>query len=211
MLVGFIGLKGGVGKTSLSLATAACAQDDGRSSLLIDLDPSGLAGCWRPEGFFGCVSWPRDAAEGVRGAAAGVDVACVDVATGDTEVIGRLAAVVDVLVIPCLPSPLDVQVCAGLLEHLEAAGMTDRTQVRVLLNRVDLRTSLGRRARSDLEAAGFPMLQTVVPERVAMSDALARGLPPSREDARLRATLRELSDELSALPTLVESTVAVTH
>lgn len=200
MLIGFIGLKGGAGKTSLALTLAACAQDDGQRAMLVDVDPAGLAHCWRPEGFFGCVQWPSSELAGLTEAAMGVDVATIDVATGDLDAMLALSTVVDALAIPCLPSPLDVQMCAALLEQLERHGVMDRVPVRVVLNRVDLRTSLGRRARQDLEAAGFPMADTVIGERVAMSDALARGEIATRVDPRLREEIRRLTHELSRAP-----------
>ena len=113
MLIGFIGLKGGAGKTSLALTLAACAQDDGQRAMLVDVDPAGLAHSWRPEGFFGCVQWPSSELAGLTEAAMGVDVATIDVATGDLDAMLALSMVVDALAIPCLPSPLDVPPIQG--------------------------------------------------------------------------------------------------
>ncbi|MGB1700570.1 MAG: hypothetical protein ACPHRO_11490 [Nannocystaceae bacterium] len=211
MIAAFIGLKGGTGKTCLSLATAACAQDDGANALLADTDPAGLATCWRPDGFYGCVSWPRGEFSALPEATRGVDFASVDIATGDFETIRAAAEIADVLVIPCLPSPLDVQCCATLLDTLESRDITKRCPVRVLLNRVDLRTSLGQRAQSDLKAAGFPMLETVIGDRVAMTDALARGHFPNRADAQLQRELRSLLDELESVNQGVLTAATVAH
>ncbi len=211
MIAAFIGLKGGTGKTCLSLATAACAQDDGANALLADTDPSGLATCWRPDGFYGCVAWPRGDFSGLTETTRGVDFASIDIATGDFETIRAAAGVANVLVIPCLPSPLDVQCCATLLDALESRNIPERCPVRVLLNRVDLRTSLGQRAQSDLQAAGFPMLETVVGDRVAMTDALARGEFPNRADTLLQRELRGLLDELESVTQGTFSAATVAH
>jgi chromosome partitioning protein len=211
MIAAFIGLKGGTGKTCLSLATAACAQDDGANALLADTDPAGLATCWRPDGFYGCVSWPRGDFTGLCEATRGVDFASIDIATGDFETMRAAAAVANVLVIPCCPSPLDVQCTATLLDAMEARNIPEQCPVRVLLNRVDLRTSLGQRAQSDLQAAGFPMLETVIGDRVAMTDAIARGEFPNRADAHLQRELRGLLDELESVTQGTFSAASVAH
>lgn len=175
-------LKGGVGKSTLSLNLATCLHRAGHRVLLVDADPQGT-----------CSAWASRAAEqghdgppvvAIVGAAlrrdlgkvgAGFDVVVIDSPPrmGAEARAAMLAA--DLVVVPVTPGAADIWAARETVAVLEEArSLRPELRAVVVLNRAD-RTTLAKMASRAIEDLGVPSLGVTVAQRVAFGEATLAG------------------------------------
>lgn len=180
--IAFSSLKGGVGKSTLSLNVAATLRAAGHRVLIVDADPQGT-----------CTAWAARAAElghegppvvAMAGAALRRDLVKVaeafDVVVIDSP--PRMGAearsamlAADVVVIPCTPGAADIWAARETVAVLEdARGLRPELRAVVVLNRAD-RTTLAKLAGRALEDLGVPALDVAIAQRVAFGEATLAG------------------------------------
>lgn len=173
--------KGGAGKTTVvaQLATAYSAQR--KNVALVDIDPQASLTSWFAER-------KRTLAEDNRIVLASVggwrlkneldrlkqdfDVILVDApphAQTEANIAIRYA---DLLVIPVQPSPMDVWATAPTFKQAKK----EKTEARVLLNRIPPRGKLLEKIKSMLEEEERPMFTTSLGNRVAFAASMIDGL-----------------------------------
>lgn len=200
-------VKGGSGKTTLAMCLAAEWLYGGRSTAVIDTDPQRSARRW---------AFAGSELEIMR-----IDVCSADDGQG---VIDRIMALEDagferivvdtpgfrspalfgaldrahIALVPVRPSPVDFEVAADtvdLLGFVQADRPSDRPlEVRMVLTQVSPRTVIARHMRSELTAAGYPLLEAEVTHRVAYAEAPFSGSTPG-----LLAPTSVAAAEVSAL------------
>lgn len=209
--IAFSSLKGGVGKSTLTLNVAACLHRAGHRVLVVDADPQGT-----------CSAWASRAAElehdgppvvAMTGAALRRDLAKVaeghDVVIVDspprmgTEARAAMLAA-DLVVLPVTPGAADVWAARETVAVLEdARGLRPELRAVVVLNRAD-RTALARMASKAIEELGLPALEVTVSQRVAFGEATLAGLgvvdyAPSSDAAReVRRLTRAILDAVGS-------------
>ena len=156
--------KGGCGKTTLATNLATWYADEGKQVALIDFDPQKSSLDWlaaredyegvpRIEGLDGTE-------EGVR-AAAGTDMQIMDAPAGTSgPQLTALLRRADFLLIPVLPSPIDMRAVARYLEELISSGRVSRGQTRIALveNRVRENTRIYNVLEDFLKRFDVPVL-----------------------------------------------------
>lgn len=161
--------KGGAGKSTLTINLAVALANRKKRVLLADCDPQLSTAAW-------CERRPGDAAplewvvlrklkrlDGFQ-PPAGVDYLLVDTPAGiEAEDLGKLLAKGDSVIVPVLPSVLDLDATERFLAELAGLPVVagGRVQVGLVLNRVRNDTISARTAIERLAAQPFPLLAQI--------------------------------------------------
>ncbi|WP_260295724.1 AAA family ATPase [Sedimenticola hydrogenitrophicus] len=129
--------KGGCGKTTLATNIATWFADEGATVALADFDPQGSSLDWLEarKDYVGIPSIEGiDATQGMLQPAKGTDYLIMDAPAGTHgPVINQILKQVQSLIIPVLPSPIDIRACSRFLEELLKSGRVTRQQTRIAI------------------------------------------------------------------------------
>jgi len=157
--------KGGCGKTTLATNLAGFYASRGHAVTLADLDPQGSSLDWlaaRPENFAQIhgvnvsesgLRYPRDTEFLIMDAPAAVH------GKNLTPLLRRVQS----LVIPVLPSPIDIRAAAHFIQELLTVGRVNREQLKmaVVANRVREHTLIYHKLEKFLRRLGIPRIATL--------------------------------------------------
>ncbi len=157
--------KGGCGKSTLAMNTASFFATTGNQVVLADLDPQQSSLGW-----LNMRGSDRDPIIGVNACEKGLraprdsDVMIIDApaAVHGTE-LAALVKKADTLIIPVLPSPLDMRACARFVEELLVVGKISRqrTKMAVVANRVRENTLIYQSLEAFLKKLRIPFVTTL--------------------------------------------------
>jgi chromosome partitioning protein len=156
--------KGGCGKTTLATNIATWYADEGKKVALADFDPQGSSLDWLEarKSYEGIpVIEGIDANKGSVSPARGTDYLIMDVpAAVHGKEINSLLRRVQSLIIPVLPSPIDMRACSRFLEELLASGRISKNETRIAIvaNRVRENTIIYRQLEDYLGHLKIPFL-----------------------------------------------------
>jgi chromosome partitioning protein len=193
--------KGGVGKTTIATHLAAQSALDGRRTVLLDADPQGSSTRWaqRRAGLDSAVL-PLDGtiAGWRRHVPADTDLVVVDAAAG--AMAGDLGSVLeraDAVVVPVLPSVLDIEATVGFLDTLAKNTRVRRGELRVGLvaNKLKPWTNGSQQALELLRQWPYPLVAQL---RDSQAYAVLVGLGRSLFDYH-SAQVREHQDDWQPL------------
>jgi chromosome partitioning protein len=156
--------KGGCGKTTLATNIATWYADDGKKVALADFDPQGSSLDWL-EARNDYDGVPKieaiNASKGPVSPARGTDYLIMDVpAAVHGKEINSLLRRVESLIIPVLPSPIDMRACSRFLEELLSSGRISKkeTRIAIVANRVRENTIIYRQLEDYLGHLKIPFL-----------------------------------------------------
>jgi len=202
MIYAFLNQKGGVGKTTLSIHTAAELSRQNRRLLLIDADPQGSALAWancREKPTFTVVGMPKASIhKEIHLLAKDYDDIVIDGPPRIAELARSILLAADLVVIPLLPSPLDVWAAAETVDLVrEAQIYKPDLKCCLVVNRKIGKTAIGRDVRQALKELDVTVLEADIAQRVAFAESLAVGATVTQHDDRKGAKeIRLLVDEL---------------
>ena len=156
--------KGGCGKTTLATNIATWFADDGAKVALADCDPLGSSLDWLQarEAYDGVpVIEALDASQAPAKPARGSDILVIDAPAGTHgKTISQMLRRVDALIVPVLPSPIDMRACSRFLQELLSSGRISRRQTRVAIvaNRVRENTRIYQQLSEYLGHLEIPFL-----------------------------------------------------
>jgi chromosome partitioning protein len=181
-IIAVTGLKGGVGKSTLSITLATTLHVVGYKTLIVDSDPQATARTWASraadlehEGPAVVTLDGRQLRRDLERLSSGVDVVVID--TPPRLGIDARAAmlVADVVLLPTTPGAADLWALQESIAVLNEAQAMRPVKGIVVLNRLD-RTSLARMARKAIDGFGVPILSATLGARVAFGEAILAGL-----------------------------------
>lgn len=208
MVISIISQKGGVGKSTvaINLALAFASLPDKPNIALVDADEQRSCLNTLSEHHYDNLSLyeaivkPHKIIENLKH-----KIIVVDTPPHSNETAYQAAAVSELVVIPCQPSPLDLRALAPTIKALFVIKEQYNPNLlcRFLVNRVQHRTTLSNEIRETLERLYplVPVLKTVLYDRQAYKQSLLTGLSVIDFDRRSLAALEiyQLLDEIKEL------------
>lgn len=184
--------KGGVGKSTLARGLAAHWFALGRKPALIDADPTAtLSKRYNPHGPLGAVPVipePEElVAQVIEELHARHTPVIVDTAGFRSRTTISALVAADLAIIPLKPAAEDLDCAIATYELIREINDTpergDRPIRATMILTMTIRgTVIARHVRSQLEAAGYPLLRAEMPHRVAYPEAAIEGLSPGIVD-----------------------------
>ena len=202
-------LKGGVGKSTITLNIAACLHQAGHRVLIVDADSQGTCRIWGSKSAEAGYDGPpvigldgRSLRRDLERVSTGFDAVIID--TPPRMAVETRAAMLaaDMIVLPVTPGGADTWALHETLQVLEEAT-TLRSDLRaaIVCNRAD-RTTLSRISLRALEELHVPVLKTQIGNRVIFGESTLAGRSVVDMAARstaaqeIEALTRELFDAL---------------
>jgi chromosome partitioning protein len=192
LTIAVVGLKGGVGKSTIVRQLATALDADGHSVLILDTDTRNRT----------CLAWAETAADaGVKGPpvvgldakalrrdlashAARYNVVLVDTAAQLGPEAGVAMALVDLVLLPTRPDGDDVRSLAATIALLEQARtVRPDLRARIILNAAD-RTVVTRTMRAHILELGVPLLDAELSASVVYREANAGGMGATTLDPK---------------------------
>lgn len=159
-----LSLKGGVGKTTSTMHLAMCATNEGQRAVVIDADEERSAHRWASfaELPFEVIPAERDRlAQQARARATAGETVFIDTPPNSQEILSRTAMVSSSVIVPLIPTGLDLDRMMPTLELLRDVEVSRGSlDVAILLNRWDSRKRLAQEALEALES--YPILEAKV-------------------------------------------------
>lgn len=180
-VIALVGNKGGAGKTTLCI-NLACGLQRRCPTVLLDADPqlsslqwSEIAGDRRPVSVVDAVEDVAGMARQHRDHYECVVIDCPPaVQSGQTR---QAMACSDIVIIPVLPSPLDLWASTHVEQELAwARSMNPGIRALMVINQLEPQTRLSRLMNDALAEIGLPVAATAIRRRMVYRNAMLRGL-----------------------------------
>lgn len=193
-------LKGGCGKSTLALNLAAGLVRRG-STILVDADPQGALLYWAD--WAGCdgdlpalLQAGKNPGEVLGQAARDSHYVVVDCPPSvDMDITGQCLQQADLVLIPVLPSPLDLWASAGTVAAVERARQ-DNPGLRawLVLNQTEPRSAMSRAIGGAVASLDVPVLDTRIRRRAAYRTSAVEGRSVYQLGTRGAAAMNEIED-----------------
>jgi len=206
MIFAFAGQKGGAGKSTLAVASAAELHRRGHRVLLVDVDPQESAYDWaqaamnaRGGGAPDTIVMRGTLRAQLASVATGYDFVVVD-CPGRGDALQRDALLAaDVAIVPVTPDSFDAWAIGGSLEMMEGAQQFNESlSIFLALTKLRAGTTEANVAREMFEELGYPILRSEIGFRVAygrFADA-GQGVVGYEPNGKAAKEIKRLASEL---------------
>lgn len=193
--------KGGTGKTTLSMNFAAGLSQRGRT-LIIDADPQGSAGQWSSLSSddkpfpVSVIAVGGNLAREAERFAKDYDFIVIDCPpTLETSNMSLAMQVSDAILIPVLPSPVDLWASIRLADAIEHAKIRNRKlRPYLVINQLEPRSALSNAMKEALQEFNIPVLQCGVRRRAIYRTAAVEGVSVYCLGKRGEVAAQEIND-----------------
>ena len=182
--ISIIGQKGGTGKTTTALALAVAAMQDGRTVVVVDLDPQTTATNWHDRRELdnpSVVSCQVSRLRFVLDAASkeGANLVIIDTPAKSAEASIEAARVASMVLIPLRPQIYDLETLPAIRDILRLAG--DPVAF-VLINSAPVQGKRHLEAQEAAKSLGFSVCPVILYQRAVYGDAPTSGLAVTEFD-----------------------------
>jgi len=188
-IIAIVAQKGGTGKTTLALSLAVAATREGRSVLVVDLDPQATASNWgdRRKADQPVVTSTQAARLPkvlVTAGDNGADIVFIDTPPRLEQAAMAAATAANLILIPCIPAINDLDTLDTTMELLKYAGAA---KALVVLNSAPARGARKEQAEDVVRDKGIKLAPISFGHRTAFPDAAAFGQTPQEYDPKGKA------------------------
>ena len=187
-IIAFLSQKGGSGKTTLAVHTAVAAQESGERAVVVDTDMQKSATAWKQarEGDTPALVTVAPAAlsDVIKAARHDAMTLCIiDTAPHAAPDAARVAAMVDLVIIPCRPTAFDLAAVGAAVEIVRAAI----APAVFVLSACPFRAPEIAETRTVLMGFGLPVAPIEITDRRAFARAVATGCAVTEFDSEGKA------------------------
>ncbi len=185
MIISITSLKGGVGKSTITQNLAVCFAHSKYKVCIVDVDTNQSALKWsgfRDEGMPAVPVYAlKDGLElskNVKHLNESHEIVLIDGTPSLSQVTSKIILLADLLIIPILPSPLDIWATTEqFLERYQNAQLEKEKEIpaRFLINQ-NQTTNLSKEVGEILSQTGIPVFKSSLKNRIAYREAVIKGL-----------------------------------
>ncbi len=201
--------KGGCGKTTASITLACGFAASGRETVMLDTDTeNGSALAWaatcKADARLTVVGMPSEEVltNSIPNLRKKYDIVLIDGGANSENLLTATVAMADLIIIPTKPSPLDLMKLKGVMKvvrkvqgmRVNAGGR--EAQIFFLVNQAVKSSRLSHDIHEALSAFGYPILDTVLANRVGFEQSLIGGSPLVSDDPKTRDEALALFEEV---------------
>ena len=208
MIISVTSLKGGVGKSTITQNLAICFAHSGYKVCIADADANQSALRWsslRDESLpkvpaFGTPE--KTIASNIKQLSDDYEILLIDGTPSLDRLTSKIILLADLLIIPILPSGLDLWATEHFLERYSDAQSQKEKPIPAyfLLNQFQSNLNLNKEVREVLQDTGISVLENVLRPRVAYPEAVVKGMGVFEyKDEKAKAEFVELYNEINEI------------
>lgn len=208
MIISVTSLKGGVGKSTIAQNLAVCFAHSGYKVCIVDVDANQSALRWSglrddslPAVPVYALNDGMELSKNVKHLNQAHEVVIIDGTPSLSQVTSKIILLADLLIIPILPSGLDIWATEKFLERYQDAEQQKEANIPAyfLINQ-NQATNLSREVREVLEQTNIPVLANTLKSRIAYREAVIKGLGVFEyKDDKAKQEVTELFNEIAAV------------
>ena len=203
MIITFLNLKGGVGKTTLAVHIASTLALAQKKVILIDADTQNSALRWfqsrKQDPILPVASIPTSTLhKQIKLIEKDYDFIIIDGPPRLSNVAKSCLVAANLVIIPINPSPYDVWSSSEIIKIIEEVESFKDIKVAFVVNRIIKNSVIGRDVFDIIESYKIPVLETKIHQRVAFAETAAIGTTVIEEDPTSKAgeEIKKLTEEI---------------